>query len=327
MKKEYLILTALILILGAYVLFHKENRDHTNLPEIKKIDTSGVTEIILDKKDGPIRLTGKGDAWTLTDKAYPANLSAVKNILDTLKTFKLSALVSGKGDLNRYELDEGGRIRVRVMAGEKVVFELSMGKTAPTGNHTFVMIGNDQNVYHADGSFRPYFDKSVAEFRDKKVVEFKQESIRKITIGKGETFKIFSLTKKSAPAPKDQTDKKDKTGKKDEPRVSWNDENGIPADKEVIESLLSSLSFLECDDYLNDSGKDELKDATPLCLIRLENDTVIEVKLFPAETEDRFTGISSMNPYAFFLDQYTGKDMVSDIETLLGLTGSKENKE
>jgi hypothetical protein len=217
------------------------------------------------------------------------------------------------------------------MAGETAVFELSMGKTAPTGNHTFVMLADDQNIYHADGSFRSYFDRSVAEFRDKKVMEFHQESIQKFTIEKGEASRTFSLTQKtdnerSASSKKNNTDKKDRADK-DETRVSWSDENGSPGDKEVIESLLSALSFLECDDYLNDSGKDEFKGENPLCRIRLENDAVIELELFPSDKQERFTGISSMNPYAFFIDQYTGKDMVSNIENLLGITGSKETKE
>ncbi|MBU8848113.1 MAG: DUF4340 domain-containing protein [Desulfobacterales bacterium] len=176
MKKEYLILIALILILGAYLLFHKENKDNYILPEIVKIDVSKITGLIIDKKEGLIEFTKKEGNWTLTDQECPADSPSVENMLDTLKTFKLSALVSEKDDLKRYELDDGKRIRVKVMKSRETLFEFTMGKTAPTFNHTFVMLKNDKNIYHANGSFRSYFDKSVEDFKEKKIVVPKEGS-------------------------------------------------------------------------------------------------------------------------------------------------------
>ena len=173
MKKEYLVLIALILIFSAYLLLHKENKDHNTLPEIEKIDTNKITGLIIDKKQGPIVFTKKEGKWTLTDKEYPADSHAVENMLDTFKDLKLSALVSQKRDLIRYELDAEKQIRVKILEGKKTVFELSIGKTAPTFNHTFVMLANDTNIYHANGSFRSDFEKTKDDFRDKKVLEFK----------------------------------------------------------------------------------------------------------------------------------------------------------
>jgi len=170
MKKEYLILIALILILGAYLLFHKENKDNTILPEIIKIDISKITGLVIDKKEGPIKFTKKEGGWVLTDKEYPADSPSVENMLDTLKKLKLSALVSQKGDLKKYELDNENHIKVKAVNGQETLFEFTMGKTAPTFNHTFVMLTNDKNVYHANGSFRSYFDKSVEDFKEKKIV-------------------------------------------------------------------------------------------------------------------------------------------------------------
>ena len=48
-----------------------------------------------------------------------------------------------------------------------MVFEFTIGKQAPSFNHTFVMTGSDKNIYHAKGSFRADFNKTVDEFKEK----------------------------------------------------------------------------------------------------------------------------------------------------------------
>jgi hypothetical protein len=313
MKKEYLILIALILILGAYLLFNEENKDNYILPEVAKIDISKITGLIIDKKQGPIKFTKKGKKWVLTDKEYPADLPSVENMLDTLKTLKLSALVSQKGDLQRYELDDEKYIRVKVLEGTKTLFEFTMGKTAPTFNHTFVMLTNNKDIYHANGSFRSHFDKAEDDFRDKKVLEFKEKSINRFTIEKDGLSKTL-ISKEIKKDDKDTL-------------LIWSSEDGTSADKEEILSLLSSVSFLECEKYIDSPTKNDLKKEKPLCRIRLENDSSVELMLFETDKEDIFKGISSMNDYAFVLSQFNGKQIVSTIEKLLGITQQEENKD
>ncbi|MCK5695378.1 MAG: DUF4340 domain-containing protein [Desulfobacula sp.] len=313
MKKEYLILIALILSLSAYLLFHKESKDNYTLPAIVKIDVSKITGLVIDRKEGAIEFIKKEKKWLLTDKEYPADSSSVENMLDTLKTLKLSALVSQKGDLKRYELDDEKYIRVKVMEGAKSIFEFTMGKAAPTFNHTFVMLKNDNNIYLSNGSFKSYFDKTQDDFRDKKVLKFKEESIKRFTIEKDGLSKTLIS----------------KEGKKEEQETSiiWSSEDGTSVDKEMILNLLSSISFLECEKYLNSPFKNDLKNEKPLCKIRLENGSNIELTLFKTDKEDIFKGISSLNKNAFLLSQFNGKEIVSTIEKLLGITKEDENKD
>jgi len=313
MKKEYLILIALILIFSAYLLLHKENKDHYTLPEIEKIDTSKITGINIDKKQGPIKFTKKDDHWMLTDKKYLADSSAVENMLDTFKGLKLSALVSQKGNLRRYELDVEKQIRVKLLEGEKTIFELGIGKTAPTFNHTFVMLSDDTNVYHANGSFRSNFEKTEDDFRDKKVLEFKEDGIKEFSIEKEGLSK--KLTAKE--------EKKDK----EEISLTWSFADGTLADKNEVSNLLSSVSFLECEKYLESPTKNDLEKKPALCKIRLENEGQIALTLFKGDNEETIFGISSMNEYAFVLNQYNGKEIVSNIEKLLGIIKEQKDKE
>ena len=311
MKKEYLILVALILILGAYLLFHKENTNHYVLPDIAKIDISKITGLVIEKKQSPIEFTKKEGTWIVSAKGYLADSSSIEKMLDTLKTLKLSALVSQKEDLKRYQLDDDNRILFKALTGQKIIFEFTMGKTAQSFNHTFVRLKDDKNIYSANGNFRSYFDNPLDDFRDKKVLEFKEESIKQIFIEKNGISKTIIL----------------KEGEKDKTSITWTSDDGTPVDTKMISNLMSAISFLKCEKYLDDDFKNKLEKEKPLCKIILKNKNNIELTLFKIDTQDNLIGISSMNEYVFTINQFTGKEILPAIENLLGITKKEKNKD
>jgi hypothetical protein len=320
MKKEYLILILLILLFSAYLFLHKDNRAHYILPEISKIDPSQLTGLVLEKKDGPIRFTRKDKGWVLTDKEYPADAASVQSMLDALKTFKLSALVSEKQDVKRYELDDENRIIVKAFKGENPVFEFTLGKTAPSRNHTFVMIQNDKNIYHANGNLKPDFSKTVQDFRDKKVLEFKEASLKRImleTVGKSRTL----IHREAA------EEKKEETPDKEKPSVTWVSEDGASIDQKGLANFLSTLSSLQCQQYLESQDKTGLEKSKPLGKIILETETRLELMLFKGDKEEQVNGISSMNGYAFELSRFNGKEILSHMEQFLGIQKEAKKKE
>ena len=177
MKKEYLILIAIIIFTGSYLFLHKENQANYQLPEIKAINAAKITGIIIKKEQETIKFTKKNESWVLTDDEFPADSGSVQDMFDTFKTFKLTALVSQKSDLQRYELDEKKSIHVKLLEKETMVFEFTIGKQAPSFNHTFLMTGSDKNIYHAKGSFRADFNKTVDEFKEKPEKENSESKI------------------------------------------------------------------------------------------------------------------------------------------------------
>ena len=167
MKKEYIILIAIIVSASLYLFMHKENSDNYTLPEVQTIDTSKLTGIIIKKDKETIKFIKNDKEWTLTDKGYPVDSTSLQDMLDVFNEFKLTALVSEKNDLQRYELDKTKQIHIKLLEKEKTIFEFTIGKPAPSYNHTFVMIADDKNIYHANGSFRSDFDKTVDDFKQK----------------------------------------------------------------------------------------------------------------------------------------------------------------
>ena len=86
MKKEYLILGAVILALSAYLLFQTQDRTHYTLPVPEKIEKKEVDRIRLQKGDRTIELFKEGDQWTVTPQKYSVDKNAVQEILDVFPT-------------------------------------------------------------------------------------------------------------------------------------------------------------------------------------------------------------------------------------------------
>lgn len=309
MKKEYVILIALIIILGAYLGLKKDDQVHYELPVPGTVDTDKTDRLEITKGNLTIDLNKGEKGWTLTKNAFPADKSAVDNMLDTVRQLRLSALVSEASDLVRYELDPDNAIVVKSFAGKDEQRALTIGKTAPSFNHTFIMLGNDKRVFQADKSFRNNFDKTVDDFRDKRVLEFIPGEIKKITLEKqGKTVTLTAVR-----------EKKDNQKEDAAPETTWQLEDGSTADKAVAGDLVSSLSHLECQSYLSETDAAQVKKSPPLCKITLESEETLSLNLFEQDGKESMAGTASSSPYAFSLASYKAGDIISYMDKLLGL--------
>jgi hypothetical protein len=304
MKKEYLLLIIVIIGLSAYLGLKKDNQVNYELPVLKAIDAKAVDKIEITKAETRLILS-KTDAdggWSIGEKAYPVAKTAVDNMMDTIKSLRLSALVSETGDLVRYELDKENGISVKALAKGEVVRQFSLGKTAPSFNHTFVMLPDDNRIFQADKSFRENFDKSLEDFRDKVILSFKTGEIKSISLEKEGITKHLTL----------------KTEKKEDKEVStWEADGTAIEDETPVQDLLASLSRLECQSYKSEKGAAELKKEGPSCKISLESKENLSLNLY--EKGDTVAGSSSSSPYAFDLASYKAKDIISYIDSILGL--------
>nr|WP_319392990.1 DUF4340 domain-containing protein [uncultured Desulfobacter sp.] len=322
MKKEYIILIILIIGLGAYLGLKQDNQVHYELPTIPQVDTTRIDRLEISKADRVVTLNKSETGWTVTDKKFPANTDDVNQMLNTLKEIKLSALVSEAKDLIRYELDDSHAVKVKALAGDEVLRSLVIGKTAPSYNHTFVYLNDkDRTVYQANGKFNGKFDKPAADFRDKKVLAFDPAGMKKITLEKQE--KTVTLVKAQAPETPDQKKdgaQKDLTAEKTTPeKTVWKNEDGSEVDEKTISDLLSSLSKLECQAFMEEDKAAQLKEKAPSCKISLENDKTFVLNLFDKNDDQDVEGSCSYTPYAFTLTSYKAEDIVSYTDKLMGI--------
>jgi Domain of unknown function (DUF4340) len=289
LKKEYFLLGAVIIGLFAYLVFKKTDWTHYQLPVISEVSKDEISKLQIKTADSTIDMKKKGAAWVIGPKEYPADADRVKEMLDAIASLKLTALISESKNYIRYDLNQAKKLAVKALSGETVLREFEIGKAASTYQHTFVKLAGDPNVYHARGYFRTKFDNTLDTFRNHSVLTFPKEKIREVEIVNGKDK--FIIAGKETPDKKTE----DKTEKKP------SDAPPKKVDGEKLNRLVSNLSDLECESYLEGADKKEFKD--PVFSVTLKGEKEHTLSVFPktkADADD-YPAISSDSPYVFLL--------------------------
>ena len=313
MKKEYLIPIVLMLVLGAFLFLKDDNQTHYTLPTPPGVDRTEINRITLKGPDQEITFDKIDDAWTLGPNAYPADASAIKEMIDTLVNLKITALASEKGDVHRYELDGEQAVEVTAFDTDASLIRIKVGKPSVTGNHTFIMLEGDSRIYHAAKNFRKEFNKGMDDYRNKQVLSFKRGNITRFTVetqGVSQTFTANPTTESQ-----EKGDVKS--------ALTFVAADGMPVNAKVISDLLSTLSDLTCQGYPQTPARADLEKSTPKCKITLENGETLVLNLF--DQGEKALGTTSTQPYAFELASYTAEDILSYAAKLTRTEPKKED--
>lgn len=313
MKKEYLFLILIIVILTGYLVLKKEDGRHYTLPEPPSVDTEKIDRLTVAQTDQILDFIRTESGWMVTEHTYPADGEAIEKMLDVMSGLTLSALVSEKQDVARYELDPSRVLTVTAFQGDTPAMSFKIGKTAPTFNHTFVMLGNDPRIYQANDSFRSIFNKSMDEFRDRQVLTFQENNIEKITLQTPEKQVVLTAREPAENETREST-----------PVFLYPD--GTSPDPKTVSNLLYSVSALTCDRFATDTDKADLEASSPRLAVILENGTSRVLKLFEQDGDESVPATSSMNEYVFFLKPHVAEDITSYALDLAGLTPQQEEE-
>ena len=315
LKKEYLILTAVMVALILYLALHRSNRTHYTLPKISSIPGKHISKIEFKKADGTVVLNKKDNIWNIGPKEYPADSDKIEDILNIIENLKVTALVSETKNYVRYDLNPDKKIHVRAWQGESLIREFDIGKAAATYQHTFVKLAKDPNVYHARGDFRQNFDPTVEDLRDRTVLSFVQKDLREIKIARDKKTVALDL-KQVVEADGKKKDAAAKTGKSSEPQTAWVDTNGKKVDAVKVGRLLGFLNRLECEAYIDDSKKDVFKD--PVYAVTLQGPREHSLSIFAKENKDEKTypAVSSENDYPFLLSDTQIDSLKANIDEI-----------
>ena len=291
-KKEYIILIAIIMSLSLYLILRSPDRTRYHLPKLPDVLRFDISKIEISKPDTSIAMNIKDDIWHIAPQGYPANTGKIKNLLDIVEKLPLTALVSESKNYLRYDLSREKKITVKAWAGNTSRREVDIGKSAATFQHTYVTLPNDPNVYHARGNFRSKFDQSVDTLRDKLVLSVNVGDLHEIRIiEKGQTTVIRK--RKSEPEKSDSKDKK--------PKTQWETKTGQAIDSGKLEAFLAFFSRLYGDKYIDQKQKSDFQD--PVYQINFiekkEHNLSFFDKIDPKA--GNYPGISSANPYPFLL--------------------------
>jgi hypothetical protein len=315
-RKEYIILVAVILALSLYLLLRKQDRTHYKLPEVPPIAQADISKIEISKKGSAVTLIKKDTIWRIAPQGYPADAGKVKGMLDAIEKLALTALVSESKNYTRYDLGADQKLMVKAWAGDVLKRDFTIGKVAPSYRHTFVRVSEDYRVYHASGNFRGVFDQTVDTIRDKVVLKFDKAEITEIRVSKGEESKIFG--RKQVPVEiKLEQEAEASSPPAARTETLWETAEGQKADEAKLDRLLTILSNLRCEKYVDDREREDFTEL--LYTVRLRGIQEYSLSILGRLNKDvkAYPAISSGNDYPFLLQEQQANDIMKDPEELL----------
>jgi hypothetical protein len=315
-RKEYIILVAVIIGLSLYLFLRKQDRTHYKVPKVPPLAQADISKIEIFKKGTAVTLIKEDTIWHIAPQGYTADAGKVKSMLDAIDKLTLTALVSESKNYTRYELGTDQKLTVKAWVGDTPKRDFAIGKVAPSYRHTFVQVGGDHRVYHASGNFRGVFDLNVDNLRDRMVLKFDKAEIQGIRVSKG--GKSTSFSRKQIPV----EIKLDQEAEVSSPptaktKTLWQTTEGYKADEAELDRLLTTLSNLRCESYVNDRTKEDFTE--PIYGIQLKGIEEYSLSIFDKLDKDAkvYPAISSVNDYPFLLQEQQADDIMKDLEELL----------
>ena len=315
-RKEYIILVVVILALSLYLFLRKQDRTHYDVPKLPPLSQADISKMEISKKGSTITLIKKDSIWRIDPQGYPADTGKVEGMLDAMEKLTLTALVSESKNYTRYELGADQKLTVKAWAGDTLKRDLTIGKVAPSYGHTFVQVSGDYRVYHASGNFRGVFSQTVDDIRDKVVLKFEKADILEIRISTGEKSKIFGRKQVPVEIKLDQ-EAQDSSPGQASTETLWETADGHKADEAKLDRLLTVLSNLRCEKYLDDSSKEDFGE--PIYTVYLEGMQEHSLSIFDKLDKEAkaYPAISSVNDYPFLLQEQQASNIMKDPEELL----------
>jgi hypothetical protein len=316
MKKEYSILVAIMVALVLYLVLREQEKTHYRLPKLPRVAGTEISKIEISKPEGSVTLSKRGNTWYVDPKGYSAESRKIKDMLAAIEKLTLTALVSESKNYSRYHLDNDKKISVRAWAGNTLRREFEVGKTAPSFRHTFVKIAGDDRVYHARDNFRGKFDQTMEDLWDRTVFSFERTEINEIHISKGEQSILFS--RKQIPV-EVSTDQQPDVESPHPPKseIMWQSAEGKKGDESGINRLLTTLSNLRCEKYLEGRKKDEF--ANPIYTLTLKGVQEYRLSIFakPDKKAKNYSAISSQSDFPFLLSDGQAKGIMKNPAEML----------
>ncbi|GEM_PF-2648880 len=273
-RKEIVILIVLIVLFGGLYFLRNRDRVSYKLPVIKNFKKENVDEIRIKYKKNDFDIVKKDGKWYLKRDGIPVKKGFVDNILDKIADLRFVALVSTSGNYSIYKLDKDAVFLDLLSKGKEIV-SFRIGKHSPTYSQSYVLYGNDPNVYQVNSNLRNYVKKVKEDIIDRRVLNFEVDRVNDFKVKWGK--EAFELAKKDN---------------------KWYFKDGKEADSEKVKEVLTSLSTLSAAEVLPEKkGKINEK---PECTVTLTTDKDITLKSYGLKEKD-YLCESSQYPMPFSL--------------------------
>jgi hypothetical protein len=233
MKKSTSILLVIFLILAgaAYLVTMKPGERSVSAESgtyLVQIDSLAVDKIELKTPSSSVVLEKKGVDWFVqAPLVYRADQMNVANAIHQAKSMRVKNIVSNNVQKhNLFQVDSTGTLVVLYEKGtQKASFIL--GKTGPTFSDCYARLVNSNDVALVDGAYPFTFNRPVKDWRDRTIFSTPRETLKQIEFQFHDTTFTLALRDSTWMIGKDS------------------------ANVSTVETVLSSLSKLDCDEFVD----------------------------------------------------------------------------
>jgi hypothetical protein len=229
------LLALLAAALGAYLYFFElpKAAEEASQTKLLDVDADAVTGLTLVFPDRELALEKQDGHWMLVRPvAAPADDAAVGTMLASIVGSEVQKTLDElPANLADFGLDKPDPL-VRVVAGDRTLPELKLGRTTAVGGKAYVRRGEEPKVLLVASSTRLGLDKKPEDLRDKRLLDFQDAAVTKVAIARGAS--VVTLTRNDPDA--------------------WTVAPGdYPADLTEVRSYLSSLRSTRATSFADDA--------------------------------------------------------------------------
>jgi len=280
MKRNTIALLAvfIVLIVVAYFTLERPGVRSVTVGEEKhlfQIDSAAVDRIGLHSPSVDVILAKRGSEWFLQKPIdYKADQASIGSFLQQVKDITVKATVSSNPEKHRlFEVDSTG---LQVEIAERGIPKMSfvVGKTGNTYAETYLRESTSNNVLLVGASVSSIRSRPLKDWRDRSVAVVPKESIKDVAYQYGDT--TFTLAFQDS---------------------AWRVGAELAQDW-VVNSLLSSLSDLRADDFVDTVLRPEPK---MVALVRYGG---IELRFAQRKGEDKYYVQNSTSPQWYELETW-----------------------
>jgi hypothetical protein len=302
LKKEYILLSIVIIMLSVYLIMRTSDRTQYELPEVPTVAAGEISKLQITRDKVDVSITKQDEKWYIGPDRWPADENKIKDMLKAIESLTLTALVSESRNYSLYDLDSEKKINVKAWSGESLKRDVDLGKTASSFRHTFVKTAGDDRVYHARGNLREDFEVTKDHLRDKIVLSIDTAEIQQIKVTRDQQTLTLSKTQIPVKIEGDQSEKKAETSPKPAQPV-WQAADGRQVEEAVIKQILDGVASLRCEKFINDRQKSDF--SSPSLRLQLKGAQEYSLSIFPKanEKDTDYPAVSSGSDYPFLLSQ------------------------
>ncbi|MCX6133132.1 MAG: DUF4340 domain-containing protein [Ignavibacteriales bacterium] len=224
-------LLAVLIIIAYFVMQKPGERSSTgeNSEMLASVDSIALDRIEIKSPTASVVLEKKGVEWFVESPvSYKADQSNVATLIHSARTLRIDNIVSNKPDKHAvFQVDTATGTLVRLMQGGAEKGAFILGKAGSSYSDMYARRAASNEVALVSGASSFVFNRPVKEWRDRTILSVPKETIKEVRYQYGDTTFVLAFRDGAWTIGRDSTQ------------------------EGVVSSLLSSLSNIQADDFVD----------------------------------------------------------------------------